>query len=254
MAKDRSQLPSLTQRLEAIALERPFGHALDIGCGAGELSLRLARARPDSQVTGLDISESLLAVAAERGRDLPNLRFEYGDAAAWDFGGVAAPDLLVSRHGVMFFDDPVAAFTHLRAGADEGARLVFSCFCKRENNVWANELAQCLGMSPPAGPDRSPGPFAFGEEDYVEGILAGAGWSGIGFEKFDYAMIAGDGPDALGDAVSYFLRIGPAARAIADLPGDRRDEAIAGLRTMLAGYEDGGQVALPASSWIVTAG
>ena len=111
---DRSFGP-LTQKLLAVARSAPFAQAIDIGCGAGEISLTLAAGAPSSHVLGVDISHDLLQVARVRGKDRPNLRFELANAANWHADAAERPDLVVSRHGVMFFADPTAALTHPRA-------------------------------------------------------------------------------------------------------------------------------------------
>ena len=250
---DRSFVP-VTVRLLEVAGAGAFAQAIDIGCGAGEVSLRLAQGEPSSRVIGVDVSEELLAVARKRGETLGNLRFEFGDAAHWSAGEGERPDLVVSRHGVMFFDDPVKAFANIRAQAAPGARLVFSCFRERRDNGWVRELASTLPPSDAPAPDPdAPGPFAFGRERRVETILAEAGWEEIAFEAIDYPMLAGEGTDAVQDALSYFLRIGPAARAVAALEGEQREAALGNLRAMLERHHAGGRVALPAACWIVTA-
>ncbi|MBX7515075.1 methyltransferase domain-containing protein [Qipengyuania sp. GH38] len=249
---DRSFGP-LTQELVAEATAVPFQRALDIGCGAGEVSIRLAKMAPSAKVSGVDISDELLAVARERAVDLPNASFELADASRWNAAADDKPDLVISRHGVMFFDDPVAAFTHISRQAAAKSRLVFSCFRERSENEWARELASVLDVSTAPSDPRAPGPFAFGEQDYVAGILEKAGWGSPRFEPIDYGMIAGEGADALDDATSYFLRIGPAARAISEMSGDKREEAISRLRTMLGAHREAERIELPASCWIVSA-
>ena len=246
----------LTARLLDAARGEGFAQALDVGCGAGEIAVALAAGDPSARVIGVDISQDLLSVARQRGDELPNLRFEHGDAARWDAGEGERPDLIVSRHGVMFFDEPVAAFAHIAAQALPGARLAFSCFRERQDNGWVAELAGALppGEGAPGDPD-APGPFAFGRRDRVAAILGDAGWQDIEFSAVDYPMIAGAGERgaAVDDALSYFLRIGPAARALAALDGGDRDRALAKLRAMLERHLAHGTVALPAAAWIVTA-
>ena len=250
---DRS-FGELTDRLVDVASARGFVRALDIGCGAGELVVRLAERHPAARVLGIDISPDLLAAARGRCQDLPNARIEESDASIWCAPSGEAPDLLVSRHGVMFFDEPVAAFAHLRRQARPGVRLVFSCFRERDENIWVEKLASVLPPAdgPPPAPD-APGPFAFGRREKTTRILSEAGWCDIAFEAVDYSMIAGAGEDPVDDALSYFLRIGPAARSIAALPDTERYAAIGRLREMLSRHLGDGCVSLPAAGWLVTA-
>lgn len=244
---------ALTDRLLDPAAIGAFGSAVDIGCGAGELVERLARANPAARVTGIDVSAELTAVSRLRVAHLANARCEEGDAVRWRADPAARPDLLISRHGVMFFADPVAAFAHLRTEAAPEARLRFSCFRARADNAWATALASALPAPAEAPDPAAPGPFAFAAPARVEAILTGAGWTGLDFEPVDYAVIAGEGADAVEEALAYFQRIGPAARAIAELPEAERPAVRERLRTVLAAHCADGRVDLPAAAWIVTA-
>ena len=249
---DRS-FGALTDRLLDPASLGAFAHALDIGCGAGEVSLRLAEGDPQAHVLGVDVSLELLDAARARSARVANVRFAEADAATWRAPADERPDLLLSRHGVMFFADPTAAFAHLRGEAASSARLRFSCFRSRQDNEWAVALA--AGLPPPQeAPDpHASGPFAFADPQRVEAILTAAGWREVAFERADYAMIAGEGDDAIAEALTYFQRIGPAARAMAELPPGARETTRERLRAMLAEHCHGGQVSLPAAAWIVTA-
>ena len=230
---------------------------LDIGCGAGELTLALARARPDATVVGVDISPELIAVAGERGAAQANCRFTVGDAAAWLEPGFT-PDLLVSRHGVMFFDAPVAAFAALRGQAAAGARLVFSCFRSEAENPWAWDLARLVAWPDlpevPNGPDVPPGPFAFADRARVAGLFAAAGWRDVEFEAVDYDYLVGVGDDPVADALAFLTRIGPAARAMRDRDEAGRARIVARMEAWLTGNCADGRLSFPAGAWIVTAG
>lgn len=250
---DRSFGP-LTERLLDCAWIGDFAQALDIGCGAGELVERLAAAHPRARLTGLDISGELLAIARERCADLPNARFAQGDAARWRAAPGEVLDLLISRHGVMFFVDPTAAFAHLRAQCTPGATLRFSCFRAQADNAWATALEAAVARPQSEADPAAPGPFAFADRDRVSGMLVAAGWDAITFESFDYAMVAGEGDQAVEEAFVYFQRIGPASRVLRDLPAEARPAALDRLRaTIAAHHHDAGRVALPAAAWIVTA-
>jgi SAM-dependent methyltransferase len=249
---DRSFAP-LTERLLLRSREFAFTSALDIGCGAGELSLAIARGRPQCRVLGVDISPDLVGVAHERGANLANVSFEVGDAAAWRPAPGFAPELLVSRHGVMFFDDPRGAFAHLAQIAAPGAALMFSCFRQPAQNPFFTDVARLLPEPPAPADPHAPGPFAFADPAHVEAILTDAGWQGVVFDPFDLAMVVGAGANPVEDAVGYFSTIGPAARAAADLPPDARERLLEGVRNLARRHALDGMVALRAATWIVSA-
>jgi SAM-dependent methyltransferase len=241
----------LTERLLARVGGSGDGGTLDIGCGAGELSLAIARGNPQAKVVGVDVSPELVAAARERGETLANVDFVEADAAHWkpaDF----APDLLVSRHGVMFFEVPVMAFANFHELAAPGARLVFSCFRGASLNPWASDLASLLRL-PALGEGTAPGPFAFADEAYVRGILDNAGWQDVALEPVDFAYIVGGGDDPVEDAMQLFRRIGPAAPALRALQGDERKRAEGWIRDWVAEHRSGNLVAFPAAAWIVSA-
>jgi SAM-dependent methyltransferase len=256
---DRS-LAALTPHLLGAIAAQPGTRLVDVGCGAGALTIALAQARPDALVTGIDISADLIATASERAAQLgtPRVRFRHADAGEWtdphgpDEGGLA--DLLVSRHGVMFFADPPRVFRHLAAQCVPGARLVFSCFRDRAANGWADLFD---GVLPPAPPAAAPeqafpaGPFAFANPDHARRCLAG--WTDVAFTPVDFRYVAGAGDDPVADAIGFFTRIGPAASRLAALTGAAREAALEAMAGVLNPHCHDGVVALTAAAWIVTA-
>ncbi len=249
---DRS-FAALTEELTRRLGEMEYSSVLDVGCGAGELSCIAARLRPEALVLGLDISPDLIEVARERGSDLPNLSFALGDAAHWRCGPEVERDLLISRHGVMFFADPVAAFANLRAACASDAQLMFSCFGPVAENPFFLEIGRLLPPSEgPALDPYAPGPFAFADSERVARILTEAGWSDLAFERFNFRMIAGAGDDPVSDAIGYFTRIGPAARALAEMDEAGRQQMRARLEEFLPQHVHDGMVSMGASVWIVT--
>lgn len=249
---DRS-FSRLTERLLERTREFAFSEVVDIGCGAGELSLAIARGRPEVSVTGVDVSPQLVAAARGRGEHLGNVHFELADAAAWSCDEDVSPDMLVSRHGVMFFADPPSAFANLAKQAQPGSSLMFSCFREVAQNPFFTEILGLLPEKPEAMDPTAPGPFAFADQDWVIPILRSGGWDSISFEKFDFPMIAGAGESAVEDAVTYFSLIGPAARAAAEMDASARERFLGRVRTLCERNCREGIVSLPAAAWIVSA-
>lgn len=158
-------------------------HILDIGCGAGATTLAVAgQLAEDGDCTGVDISQELVDVASRRAAlEQARVRFFCADAQRWHFTADQF-DAVISRFGVMFFDDPMAAFANVRSAARPGARL--SCIVwrsARDNPFMATQhhaIAEVLGK--PADPDPlAPGQFAFADKERVRRILAEAGWGAI---------------------------------------------------------------------------
>jgi len=238
----------LTSHLNAaiLAAAPDRGDAVDIGCGAGGTSIALAKARPNLAVTGIDVSDMLVATARGRGEGIANLRFETRDARALA-DGVA--DLLFSRHGVMFFDDPVAGFAALRRATRPGAAFVFSCFGAYERNPWARETAAAVTGIDPAAPDETPGPFAFADSDRVHRILSASGWRGEA-QAVDYSYFAGQGTSAVEDALAFLSRIGPAAARLRELDSAAREAGLVRLRNLLESRYHDEVVDFPAAAWI----
>lgn len=248
---DRS-FAGLTGELLHVIAGLPGSRVVDIGCGAGELSLALSRQRPEAQVIGVDVSPDLVETARERAGPASTTRFLCADAANWEPED-SVPDLYVSRHGVMFFDDPVAAFTHLRGIAATDARLAFSCFRSREENAWMTGLTALLpGVPVPTDP-LAPGPFAFADPEHISNVLTRAGWSGLRIEPFDFAYVAGAGEDAEWQAADFFFRIGPLAPVIRDLGDEARGVLEGRLAQWIGRNHRDGVVAFAAAAWIVTA-
>ena len=151
----------------------------------------------------------------------------------------------------MFFDDPAAVFAALRSVVRPGARLVFSCFRAAACNPWAGAfVAELTGSVPPTPPGYTPGPFAFADPGFVGPMLAAAGWRADAPEPVDYAYVAGRGADPVGQAIAFFERIGPVARALRDASSADRPALLDKLETLLQARRNGEDVAFPAAAWI----
>lgn len=237
--------------LATLAELRPLAGArvIDVGCGCGDTSLALAeRVGRSGSVIGVDVSAPMLARARERGAGLPNLRFAVGDASAIDVGPA---DALYSRFGMMFFADPVAAFTHLRRQLVPGAPIAFACWKALAENPWAGvplrTVAEVVGAPPPPPPDE-PGPFAFAAEARVREILERAGFSAVTHLAVHRPFPLGD---SLESALTQVTQMGPASRLLSQASDELRTRASEALRERLA--ELAPRFELDAAAWTVCA-
>ena len=229
----------------------PF-RAFDIGCGAGSSSLALAAARPDATILGCDWSYALAAVAGSRAAGLGSIEFRVGDAVqvAQEEGPF---DLFLSRHGVMFFPAPTAAFRAFRSAARGEAVLIFSCFKGWDENPWASELASAAAGRALPPPGREPGGFAFAEAGYVAEILESAGWKPAAPQSLTFRYVAGEGERAVDEALSFLVDIGPASAVLGELAAADRPAAIERMRAVIERHRQDQAVSFPAAAWIWTA-
>jgi len=247
---------NLSEAADAIlklAAARPGERVLDVGCGAGATSMMLAGAvGPSGFVTGVDVSQPLLAMARRRAH-AANVEFLEADAALSPFR--PEHDLIFSRFGVMFFVDPVAAFANIRKSAAKDARLAFVCWRGVEENEWVSlpwAAAKAILPEQKPVPPHAPGPFAFADAGRVKDILAEAGFSEIAFKKFDGRMDLGMSPDKGSFAVPQLM--GPTARALRDADEDMRGRVQAAVSEALAAHlARTGHIRLGIACWLVSA-
>lgn len=256
-AQTDAMLAPVTDILMETAAVARGAHALDIGCGCGDTTVRLAEAvGPAGHVTGIDVSGPMLAVAAARLQAYPQAATLLADAARHPLPE-AASDLVLSRFGVMFFGDPQAAFANLHRALKPSGRLVFACWRRFDENGWAKlALAAAYGHVPrmPRMDPRDPGPFAFADPAYVAEILAGAGFHRTTVTPVDLkiAPLAGG---TLAETAGQLLEIGPASRAVAGHPPETVAAVKRDIEQALAPHRgDDGVIRLPAAIWIVEAG
>jgi SAM-dependent methyltransferase len=244
----------LIERCKLNAGER----VLDIGCGAGAISLDLAiSVGPQGSVVGIDVSEQLLDLADRRRIEerIEHINYLLSDAQTYLFD-VDFFDLLTSRFGVMFFDDPVAAFQNLARALRSGGRLVFVSWAEIAANPWfgapRDAAVARLGRPKPASP-TAPGPLAFADIGYVLDILECAG-----FDDCRGTTEAVDlfNPGSVREVAHLASNIGPSARIVREFDGSDADVmAIAeGVEEAFQQYAVDGGVRIPVSLNFFSAG
>ncbi len=246
--------------LGAIVMDRaqvaPGERVLDIGCGCGHTSLELARrVRPGGSVLGNDISTPMLERARARANHagITNVRFESADAQTSAFEP-AGFDLLYSRMGVMFFDDPLAAFENLLRTLRPGGHMGFVCWREFEENPWMSVplSAAAKHITSPERRPGAPGPFALADPARVRPILEGAGFADVDFEGLDTTITIG-GTGSLDESVRNMLSFGPTSAAIRQANVQDTTEIAASVREAVAPYATSKGVRMESACWVVTA-
>ncbi|MGY1803871.1 class I SAM-dependent methyltransferase [Blastococcus sp. SYSU D00922] len=226
---------------------------LDVGCGAGVSTRAAARLAADGQATGLDLSAPLLAEARRRteAAGLRNVDFVQGDAQVHPFEP-AGRDVVISRFGVMFFADPVAAFTNIGSALRPGGRLAVVVWQEFSCNEWLRLLVETLaaGRDLPRPPPGAPGPFALADPDAVRRILTAAGFGDVDLADVREPVLLGADAD---DAYAYVSSLGPVRAMLGGLDEPTGERVLAELRARLAERAGRDGVLLGAAAWVVTA-
>jgi SAM-dependent methyltransferase len=238
------------------ALSPATGEAiLDVGCGNGAVTLEVARrVGAGGAVLGLDLSGPMLEVARGRAADagFDQVRFEQGDAQVHPLPA-ASFDGVVSRFGVMFFNDPVAAFANLAQATKRGGRLAFACWQDLLANEWlmvpAGAALQHVPF-PELGEPGAPGPFSLADPERVREVLDKAGWTGVALADAHEPMRMGSSAD---DVVSFLKGTDMAATLLADAPVDVVEAAWAAVCEVLEERVGPEGLVLSGKVWIVTA-
>ena len=229
---------------------------LDVGCGCGAMTIHAAQMA--SGAVGVDVSREMLNVARQRAATagVANVEFVAADAACHRF----APeefDAIVSRFGVMFFDDPIAAFASLRRALRIGGRMVFVCWQEMAANPWLliPGIAAAAHVPLPAAMVGSGGPgmFSLADRDHVNAVLSTAGFSDIDVEPVS-PMITLGGGGSLAESIDFLLGTG-IARALLDgaEPEAHRRVVDAVTEALAEHYEPGRGVVLGTGAWLVSA-
>jgi SAM-dependent methyltransferase len=236
----------------------PGDRVLDLGCGFGDTTRRLAALVGASGAVGVDVAEPFIEVARREAEEAgaANVEFRIVDVQNGDLGGPF--DYAFSRMGIMFFANPVAALRNVRAALRPGGTLCAVVWRRKLDNDWVHraELVVEKYLEHPEESDEptcGPGPFSMANADTVSEQLKLAGFEQIVLRRCDLPIKLGDDLDA---AVEFTMALGPAGEVLR-LWGDRVDEIrptiAAEIRDALAEFDGPDGVMGPASTWILSA-
>lgn len=242
----------VTPFLDAADLDHA-DRVLDIGCGNGHSTLAAARRASRGRALGVDLSADMLAVARRRAveQSVANVEFIQADAQVHPFE-TAAFDVVISRCGVMFFADAVAAFANIGRAVRPGGRAALMVWQGLEGNEWVREFGVALaaGRTPPTLPPDAPGPLSLADPGRVRAVLTVAGFTDVTLTAVAEPMSFG--PDAA--AAHEFVRHLPFARfMLRDLDAAARAGALDALRATIEAHVSPDGVRFASAAWLVTA-
>lgn len=228
------------------------GTVLDVGCGTGGTTVAAARRLgAQGRCVGIDISDVMIAAARARAdQEGAPASFIGADAQDHPFEP-ASFDTIISRFGVMFFNDFVRAFANLRRAAKDDAGLRFIVWRSAEENPFmttAERAAAPLLPNIPARRPDAPGQFAFADPGRVKRILEDGGWAGIDIRPIDVACIM---PEP--QLVNYFTRFGPVGMVLPEADEQTRAQVIETVRAAFDTFVQGAEVRFTAACWMVDA-
>lgn len=222
------QLTPVSDVLFAAAALASGERVLDVGCGHGPTTRRAAsEVGPYGRITGLDISSDMVEAAEgiESSSQAATIDWVAADVTGWE--APFAHDAVISRFGVMFFDDPVAAFSSIAAATAPGGRLCIAVWGPRQ----ASELFEvpyrtaaatltALGLAYEEAPtDR--GPYSLCDRERTTALLEGSGWGDVGWAPHKLSLPAGGGMTAEA-AGAVALDFGPARLITPEAPTVRQ--------------------------------
>jgi SAM-dependent methyltransferase len=238
------------QFLAAAAIDET-ATVLDVGCGSGQTTRDAARLATSGSTLGVDLSSRMIELARRRAESeqVVNASFQQADAQVHPFSGHSF-DIAISRHGAMFFGDPVAAFTNLAQALRPGGRLVLLTWQPFERNEWFGAFVTALaaGRELPIPPSDAPSPLALSNPDRVRSLLTTSGFCDVQLQGLSESMYFGPDPE---DAFQFVSA--QHAGMVRDLAPDTRACALEDLRATLADHHTERGVLYDSAAWLIHA-
>lgn len=237
--------------VEAAATKSPR-RVLDVGCGTGSTSLAVKRRLgPDGECVGVDISQPMLELARARAKRA-QLQVDFICANAEEHAfDQRSFDLIISRFGVMFFNDSIRAFENLRRSARENADLCVIAWRSVSENPFMTAAERAVAAILPDLAARDldgPGQFRFAESKRVRHILERSGWTEIDIRPIDVECRFPEG-----ELVRYVTRLGPLGRVMRESDEETKARLLAAVRPAFDPYVQGGVVRFSAACWKIGA-
>jgi ubiquinone/menaquinone biosynthesis C-methylase UbiE len=247
---DRMLGPIGQRALDALQL-RQGERVLDVGCGAGGLSLAAAhRTSKSGCVIGIDVDRQAIEVARARAKEqlLTWTTFASGEPERSALPS-SSFDAVVSRFGLSAASDPARALSRIGQTLAVGGRISILVWRGSSDTLWfelpRTIVAACFGAALLPAP-RS---FAPTDADHLRELCRSVGFGEVAVERVDFHAWAGDDVD---DALEFFFET--EGRLLDDRLDQKQFERLtAALKGAYAEHDRPDGVCLPASAWLVTA-
>jgi SAM-dependent methyltransferase len=236
---------------------QPGQRVLDLGCGPGGTTVEIARrVGPGGRAVGVDIAEGMLEAGRRRAarEGVDNIEFVHADVQVSDLGE-GQFDVAFSQFGLMFFADPVAAFTNIRRALRPGGRLAFSCWQNAFANEWmlipAQAAMAAMGATPQLPAADQPGPFSLADPDRVRSLLTDAGFSDIDVAAHNDFVVTTE--DRIPEVAATSSRVGAVADLLKDADDVKRRAVLAAIEEAMRSRLENGEVRATRGALLVTA-
>jgi ubiquinone/menaquinone biosynthesis C-methylase UbiE len=244
------ELRAYNERLRVAAGLVVGERVLDVGCGAGQSTRDAGRAVAPGQVLGIDLSAALLERARQSTAEerLDNVRYVQADAQVHPFAA-GEYDVAISRFGVMFFADPVAALRNIAHAVRPGGRLVLLVWQRREDNAWVTAVDDALAR--PVAPRAALDAFSLGDPTATRRLLEAAGLRDVHLDDVREPVFYGRDTAS---AMAWVQGFSTTQDALARLPPDDAARAVERLHATLDAHLDAeAGVVFDSRGWMITA-
>ncbi len=238
--------------LVAVTKSQPGYRILDVGCGAGSTLRVFARAvGRGGHITGVDIAEPMAQAAREAAareglRNTTTLCADVQTVALDD-----SFDVVVSRLGVMFFDDFEKAFANIRRMLRSGGALAFVCWQTFEKSLWYEPYQLLTPYTDDVADPSTDDPFRLSDPRFITEVLQAAGYADISIIELEYRLTIGGG-GSLEQAFEHFVATRKGS-AFNSLDPDKQALARKDIFGFLEDHQTAHGVEVPASAWLVSA-
>jgi SAM-dependent methyltransferase len=196
---------------------------LDLAAGPGGAGLAAAeRVGPKGSVVLSDVAAEMVAVAARRASASSNVTvatFDQSEIASED----SCFDAVISRHGLMFAEEPVSTVREIARVLRDGGRYAAMTWAGRDLNPWLglvlDAVGEQFGVSFP--PPNVRGPFSLADPTLLRSTLTDGGLEDVRVETVETPM-------RLASLAAWWEQVprlaGPLAIALAGMEPDVRAE------------------------------